>query len=55
MHQIHFVIAAIEHQALPNSSANLAIFAAIRRASSLGSYKFFSVLSLVAGKHQMHR
>jgi hypothetical protein len=35
MHQIHFVTAAIDHQALPNSSGNLAIFAAILRASSL--------------------
>jgi hypothetical protein len=29
MHQIHFVTAAIEHQALPASSGSLAIFAAI--------------------------
>ena len=32
MHQIHFVTAAIKHQALRNSSGSLAIFAAIRRA-----------------------
>jgi hypothetical protein len=34
MHQIHFVTAAIEHQALPNSSGSFATLAAIRRASS---------------------
>jgi hypothetical protein len=33
MHQTHFVTAASDHQALPNSSGSFAMFAAIRRAS----------------------
>jgi hypothetical protein len=39
MHQIHFVTAAIKHQALRNSSGSLAMFAAIRREVSRQSLR----------------